>query len=413
MPKRLAAAALGWAAMTASCGVPQYSSGEAEQSRAVSACFGGRFASRVTQGIAGYADVVDIPGTSIGIVVGDALVYSAANGFADRSKKRPATPETLYNIASVTKVVTATLAMMLADEGDLDIDAAVAGYLPDSVQVPRDSRGDPITVRHLITHTSGLPKNPPNRRNQDPGGPLDPGIWDTYDVRDLYAALAATNLKGVAGEEFQYSNYGYALLGHALERVAGKPYERLLKERILDPLGMASTSITLSPKQQEELAAFYWSADPMRTERLVRAKYGEVAGFIGLTSNVPDLAKFLAAHLGSTRNALNAVPIEMAVAMRQPQIELAVDAQERAQVGLGWFRIEHLDATPHKTTLFHLGEVDGHTAGVYLVPADSIGVVVLQNLGGSDGQRAIDQIAFWLLERSAEELSRCRATARE
>jgi len=127
-------------------------------------CFGDDFRARVEQGIAGYADVVDIPGISFGIVRGDGLIQSGGIGFADRSAQRIATVDTAYNIASITKVFTATLAMMLVDEGRLDLDAPAAGYLPASVRMPRDKQGAAITIRSLLTHTSGLPRDPPNRR---------------------------------------------------------------------------------------------------------------------------------------------------------------------------------------------------------------------------------------------------------
>lgn len=158
-------------------------------------CFGDAFRSRVERGIAGYADVVDIPGVSFGIVRGGALVHSGGVGYADRSAKRIASIDTPYNIASITKVFTATLATMLVEDGILELDAPVSRYIPVSVHVPRDTQGTAITVRSLLTHTSGLPRDPPNRRNQDLEDPLDPGIWEAYDVADLYAGLTATKLK--------------------------------------------------------------------------------------------------------------------------------------------------------------------------------------------------------------------------
>jgi CubicO group peptidase (beta-lactamase class C family) len=140
------------------------------------ACFAEPFRQRLERGLAGYADVVDIPGLSYGIVRGNALVLSGGVGYADRSTKRPATADTPYNVGSLTKVFTATLALMYVEDGALELDAPVATYLPDSVRVPRDAKGGDITVRSLLNHTAGLARNPPNRRNQTVAGPIDPGV---------------------------------------------------------------------------------------------------------------------------------------------------------------------------------------------------------------------------------------------
>ena len=389
----------------ASCSGPSRTT--ASETNAALSCFGDRFSERVKGGLAGYADVVDIPGISVGIVAADSLVYATSHGYADRSTQTPAASDTPYNIASLTKVFTATLALMFADEGALNLDAPVSRYLPDSVRVPTDSAGHAITARHLLSHTSGLPKNPPNRRNLKVTGPLDPEVWDAYNIPDLYHGLAVTKIDGEVGTQHRYSNYGYALLGHVLERIASRPYEALLRERILDPLGMTDTSITLGQEQQKRLAAFYWSEDVKRAEQRVHAKFGDVAGFIGVTSTVTDLARFVSAHLGTSRSPRNPVTRKVADAMAQPQFSLLVDALGRDDVGLGWFRMEFVDETPHKVVLFHTGSVDGHTSGLYLLPRKGIGVIVLQNLGGVDGDRGIEQFGTWLLRLAAQELSTC------
>lgn len=361
---------------------------------------------RVERGIAGYADVLDIPGISYGIVRGDALVHGGGVGYADRSTKRPATVDTPYNIASVTKVFTATLAMMLVDDGALDLDAPVSNYLPASVHVPRDAKGASISVRSLLTHTSGLPRNPPNRRNQKIDGPLDPGIWDAYDVADLYAGLASTTLEAEVGKAFEYSNYGYALLGHVIERAAGRPYEQVLRERVLAPLGMASTAVSLNAVQQAQRAAFYWSEDTTRTEQLAHARFGEVAGFIGLTSSVRDLAMFVASQWNAPEGARPRLPPAVVAEMQRPQLVVEEDAVSRNAMGYGWFLITDKQGRP-ATILTHAGEVDGHASGIFVDPAERLGVVVLLNLGGEDGESAIDHLGFWLIEMASMEQQAC------
>jgi CubicO group peptidase (beta-lactamase class C family) len=366
-------------------------------------CFSEAFRARVERGLAGYADVADVPSVSVGVVAFGSLVYAESVGYANRTERRHASPDTPYYIASVTKPFTATLALMMVEDGVLDLDAPVSIYLPDSVRVPLDSAGGAMTLRHLLTHTAGLPKNPPNRRNLDIAGPIDPGVWDAYSVRDLYAALAATELEAALGERFAYSNYGYAVLGHIIERVAGAPFEMVLRERVLVPLGMTDTAIMLSPELEQRLAAFYWGEDPDRAERTERASFGEVAAFIGLTSTVRDLATFAAAQL-QTAGETNPISFAVAARMREPYIEVDADAVFRSEMGLGWFRLSRVDGS--LTVMLHTGEVDGHTSALLLLPSQGIGVVVLQNLGGDDAELGAEQVGMWLLRAASEEIAK-------
>ena len=178
------------------------------------------------------------PSLSIGVVYDQQLLYAKAYGVADRKTNRPASPETIYRIGSVTKVFTTTLMCMLRDKGLIRLDDPVGKYLPEGVQLPSDPRGEPvITLRHLATHSSGLPRLTPNvaAKGED--------AYGGYTVEQLYAGLAETPLIYPTGAKSVYSNLGVGLLGHVLERAAGQPYETLLKKHLLEPLGMKDTTM--------------------------------------------------------------------------------------------------------------------------------------------------------------------------
>lgn len=371
-------------------------------------CFARGFNSRVQSSLRGYADLVGIPGISFGVVVKDSLVYAGGIGYANKRSGTPADANTPYRVASVTKVFTAALAEELAAEGLLDLDAPVSRYLPDSVRVPQDSLGHGITARHLITHSARLPKNPPNRRNQRPAGPIDPGVWEAYNVADLYQALGTTRLAGVLGTTMEYSNYGYGLLGHVVERVAGAPYEEVLRARLLTPLRMTESGITMTPAQDRRRAADYWEDDDERVEQHVQARFGEVAGFIGLTSTVRDLARFLTAYLGAPVEGRPVVPVAVVQAMAEPQLYVETFAGRRYDMALGWFRRTAADSSSANPLLWHTGELDGHSAGIFLRPQEGLGVIVLQNLGGELGGRSIERIGDWLLRLAEHEQARCQ-----
>ncbi|MBK7596848.1 MAG: beta-lactamase family protein [Gemmatimonadetes bacterium] len=388
------------------CASPAF--GQGTRAPAAPRCFARDFQAEVRSAIAGYAKVAGIPGVSFGVVVQDALVFAAGVGYANVRRRIPATADTPYNVASVTKLFTSTLALQLAAEGRLDLDAPVARYLPDSVRLPTDASGTAITVRHLLTHTAGLPKQPPNRRNQSVAGPIDPGVWDAYEVADLYQALPITKLRARPGTAMEYSNYGYALLGHVVERVAGVPYEQQLRVRLLTPLGMTSSGITLTAAQAEQLAAFYWDLDDARAEQSVHAHYGSVAGFIGLTSTVRDLSRFLMAHLGTTAAGRAVIAPDVARRMAEPQVQLdSANATHRVDMALGWFQEAPLASSQATPLLWHFGNVDGHASAVFLQPKAGLGVIVLQNLGGEMAGVATEQIGRWLMQRTAAEVARC------
>jgi CubicO group peptidase (beta-lactamase class C family) len=186
----------------------------------------------------------------VGANRGDAVIYEKAFGVADRATGKAATTDMLYRAGSVGKLFTATLLMILRDEGKLHLDDPVQQYLPAGVQLPTDPRGAPaITFRHLVTHTSGLPE----------WSDKNPTVYDTdraENVIEQYRGLTDVTLENPTGTRFRYSGLG-SLLGHALERAGGELYEELLRKKVFAPLGMADTTITLTTAQRSRLPDHY------------------------------------------------------------------------------------------------------------------------------------------------------------
>jgi CubicO group peptidase (beta-lactamase class C family) len=327
----------------------------------------------------------DLPAACIGIVSGDKLVYARGLGEIDLKRGQPAEADSLFQIGSVTKTFTATLLCILRDEGKLTLDDPVAKHLPPEVKAPTGEKGTVITLRHLATHTSGLPANPPNRRNV----PDSPSVMMPYSTRELYEGLSQTRLQSEPGDRFIYSNYGFGLLGHALERAAGMPYETLLKERICKPLGMTSTSIALPDADLKRFAAHYWLNQP-RSER-PRWEFGEISGFGGIVSNVPDLAKYLSAQFHTESDAKS--PIRGATLAELHKPTRPTGDRGGTSIALGWTVIESKELGP---IVGHGGEVDGHSSAIGFLPRHKVGIIVLTNLGGNTGERLYRAIADYL-----------------
>ncbi len=318
-----------------------------------------------------------VPSYSVGVVFGEELVYAKAFGVTNRQTKEPATPDTLYQIGSVTKTFTATLLAALRDDGLVELDDPVTRYLPPGQAFPRAAGGPEITLRHLATHTAGLPPNPVNRVNVDPPG--GPGVMRAYSINELYEGLERTELMRPTGQ-YGYSNLGFGLLGHALERAAKTPYAQLLEQRVLEPLGMHDTTVGIAPATNARFATPYWpSLEPM----VARDPwiFGEISGFGGLTSTVPDLARFLALQFRADEAV--AKPIRGA-SIRELWTPQPVKRDGDTAVGLGW-QIGEFGGIGR--WVHHGGEVDGFSSFVAFKPEQKTGVIVLTNFGGETANR--------------------------
>ena len=179
-----------------------------------------------------------------------AVVLGRVFGYGKKSAQDEARPDgdTVFEIGSATKVFTALLLVDMVRRGEVSLDDPVQKFLPDDVKVPKKGE-QPITLDHLASHRSGLPRMPDNFTPKDPANP-----YADYSVKQMYEFLSRCQPAREAGEAFEYSNLGAGLLGHALARRAGKTYEALVVERICKPLGMSDTAVTLKQPTRSRLA---------------------------------------------------------------------------------------------------------------------------------------------------------------
>jgi CubicO group peptidase (beta-lactamase class C family) len=266
--------------------------------------------------------------------------------------------DTVFEIGSITKVFTALLLADMALKGEVALGDPAAKYLPEGATMPSRS-GKQITLRHLSLQTSGLPRLP---ENMPYGDPQDP--YADYTEQHLLDFLAGHELRRDPGAEYEYSNLGVGLLGYLLARAAGTDYETLVRRRILDPLEMHDTAITLSPDQRQRFApAFDMYMRPTKPWNVAA-----LAGAGGLRSTADDMLKFAAAALDP------ASPIG-------PAMELTLSDRRgeegERQTALGWIILP----APAGEVLFHGGGTGGFSAFLALQPATRRAVVVLTNTG--------------------------------
>jgi len=289
----------------------------------------------------------------------------------------PAVPldgNTLFEIGSITKVFTASLLADMVARGEVKLDDPVAEFLPKTVRVP-SRNGKQITLLDLATQTSGLPRLPGNLKPKDPANP-----YADYTVEQLYAFLSSYELTRDIGSQYEYSNLGVGLLGHALALKAGKSYEDLLVERILRPLGMNDTRITLSPAQKARLASGHSEAGAA----VPNWDLPTLAGAGALRSTANDLLKFLAANLDSTSKPLGRELATTHIGRR--------DVGGPMRIGLNW----HILTALGRPIVWHNGGTGGYRSFIGFDEANQRGAIVLANQNVS-----ADDIGFHLLDERA------------
>ena len=285
---------------------------------------------------------------------------------------RPLDGNTVFEIGSITKTFTSALLADMVERGEVKLDDPVSKFLPATVHVPSRG-GKQITLLDLATQSSGLPRLP---NNMSPANVLNP--YADYSVQQMYDFLSHYELTRDIGSQFEYSNLGVGLLGHALALRAGKTYEALVTERVLEPLGMHDTRITLTPEMQEHLAIGHAANGTVQPTWDLPT----LAGAGALRSTASDMAKFLAANLDSTTGR---VARALAVA-HVPQRGAGTD---QMKIGLVWLTLNQFGAP----VVWHNGGTGGYHSFIGFDPATGRGVVVLANISTN-----IDDIGLHMVD---------------
>jgi CubicO group peptidase (beta-lactamase class C family) len=323
-------------------------------------------------------DRIDAQKQSVGIVVG--VIEPSGRrvvsyGQLAKNDPRPLNGDTLYEIGSITKVFTSLLLAEAVERGEVALTDPVGKFLPAAVKVP-ERGGRSITLQDLATHTSGLPRMPNNFAPKDPANP-----YADYSAENLYAFLSGYQLTRDIGTEYEYSNLGGGLLGHALTlRARATDYESLVHARVIVPLGMTSTAITLSPALKARLAAGHGAT----LQPVANWDLAALAGAGALRSTTNDLLTFLAANLGYVQTPLAPAMAAM-LKVRRPT------TAPNLAVALGW----HVFSVHDKEIVWHNGGTAGYRTFIGFDPKARVGVVVLSNAGTPAGP---DDIGRHLLD---------------
>jgi CubicO group peptidase (beta-lactamase class C family) len=294
-----------------------------------------------------------IPGLSLAVVKEGKVIKAEGYGLANVELNVPARPETAYKIASVSKQFLATGIMLLVQEGKISVDDKVGKYLDGT---PESWNG--VTIRHLLTHTSGIVRE----------GPAFDPFKDQKDI-DVIKSAYPLPLRFPTGEKYEYCNVGYFSLAEIISRVSGKPWSDFMNERVFAPLGMAATRPTSASAIVPNRADGYeWRNDKMQNA----GEYIALRPSGAFVSTVLDLAKWDAALY---TDAFLKQPT-----LKQMWTPVKLNGGATYPYGFGWA----LEPLGKHRRVDHGGSLPGFRSYFMRLPDDKLSIIVLTNSGSAN-----------------------------
>jgi CubicO group peptidase (beta-lactamase class C family) len=312
------------------------------------------------------------PGMSVAVVRDTQVIYAKGFGWADVEARRPVTPQTIFYIASTTKSFTGLAAVLLDEQGRLDLDAPLSRYLP-TARLQSPLNPDSITLRSLLSHTHGIDNNGPI---------IFRTAYSGEHTNDQLISLLAAHPPAKTGREYVYGNIGYNIGALAMDATLGESWRDVLQRLIFAPLGMTSTSAYVSRAPRDRLAQPYrW-----QPTGFVRAPYNkgdanmQAAG--GLVSTAADMARWLEAHIND--GVVDGRRVFPASAIAETHRRQATFRQEVRGLMLNGYGFGWQIATLGADTIFtHGGGFLGFSTQMSFMPQRRIGVVVMANDNGT------------------------------
>jgi CubicO group peptidase (beta-lactamase class C family) len=305
-----------------------------------------------------------IPGLSLLVLRNGQVLKARGYGFASMEMHAPATTETVYELASTTKPLVATAILLLVQEGKLSLDARISGYLDHA-----PASWNEVTIRHLLSHTSGIPDYSTDLRHDF--------RYDT-PAEEIAEFVAKSPLKFSPGTKWSYSNSGYVILGIIIQRVTDQTYDEFLSARIFGVTAMSRTRVDTADEVVPDRATGYLWAGPagMRNGDFLRYMM-TYHGDGGILSTVLDLGKWA--------SALDRGMLLSAATKEEMWTPEKLTDGSASGYGLGWF-IDRIQGHRH---IYHAGGAPGIAADVAFYPDDGLTVILLAN-GGAAYPQALD-----------------------
>jgi CubicO group peptidase (beta-lactamase class C family) len=321
-----------------------------------------------------------VPGAAWAVIVDGEVAHSGQHGLRDLESKSAVDQDTVFRIASMTKSFTALAILTLRDEGKLSLDDPAERYVPELARLPYPTADSPrLTIRHLLSHAGGFPED-------NPWGDQQLAITDEAMTALMTAGIPFSNPPGIA---YEYSNYGFAILGRIVSRVSGIPYADYVARRILAPLGMTSTTLEAAAVPPGRLALGYrWEDETWKLEpALADGAFGAMGGML---TSMRDLSRYVAFLMSAfpPRDEADDGPVRRASLreMQQPWrarpalVTQAGDGAAQLNATAYAFGLRTTQTCAFPALVGHSGGLPGYGSLMLWLPEYGVGLLAAGNL---------------------------------
>ena len=335
----------------------------------------------IDQLMRGFAQRTRVPGIAYGIIVDGKVVHIGTAGVREVSSRAPVDTGSVFRIASMTKSFTAVAILQLRDAGRLSLDDPVERHVPELAALRYPTSDSPkITIRHLLTHSEGFPEDNP---------------WGDQQLAATDAQMAAMMRSGIPfstapGTNYEYSNYGFAILGRIVASVSGMPYPRYITERVLRPLGMTSTTLEAAAVPAQRLAHGYRLQDGnwLEEKQLPDGSFGPMGGML---TSISDLGRWVGFMLDAwpPRDGAETGPLKRSSLREMQQIARfsgatavrgATGGALTLNAGGYGYGLRVQQTCLFRTSVSHTGGLPGFGSLMRWLPEHGVGIVALGNL---------------------------------
>ena len=346
-----------------------------------------------------FASANHVPGAAWGVIVDGKLTHTGATGYREIAGKTRPDADTVFRIASMTKSFTAMSVLKLRDQGKLSLDDPAEMYVPELAGLKYPTTDSPkITIRHLLSHSEGFPED-------NPWGDQQLSISDEQLSRMLKSGIPFSNAPGVA---YEYSNYGFMILGRVVTRVSGMPYADYVTTNILRPLAMSSTTLEPSSVPPDRLAHGYrWEDNQWKEER--QLPHGAGGSMGGMLTSIRDLSEYVGVFLSAwpPHDGPEDAPIRRASLREMQQLwrpagaTVSRDSTGAVQLNSGGygFGLRISQTCAFRTVVAHSGGLPGFGSIMQWLPDYGAGIIAFGNLTYTGWGRVVGN-AFDLLAKN-------------
>ena len=327
-----------------------------------------------------FAERARVPGIAYGIVIDGQLAHVGASGIRDVGNRATVDTATVFRIASMTKSFTAAAILQLRDAGLLALDDPAEKYVPELTRLRYPTSDAPkITIRHLLTHSEGFPED-------NPWGDQQLAITDAEMSELMRNGIPFSTSPGTA---YEYSNYGFAILGRIVSNVSGMPYDRYITERVLRPLGMNATTMQAGAVPQHRLAHGYRVQDGewIEEKQLPDGAFGPMGGML---TSITDLGRWVGLMLSAwpPRDGAEAGPLRRASLREMQQVwryngavvvRDTVRGTVRLSAGGYGYGLGVRQSCVFRTIVSHSGGLPGFGSLMQWLPDYGVGIIALGN----------------------------------